>query len=224
MSFVAELAAGALAVELPLNADLIPIHALVPRLRLAAQGTEIRDSSLAQALAREDPDFDFRLIQPTAVGRRVMDGEAVPDLRGHLIAENVRQALSSMDVEIVHHQVNRFGVRIGERQIEDYLGEFEAGTVRCRVGEMTSGFRLYRAENIGGTAPLVLVVAARFTSRLGRRGRPHIGMQRNRLLVHTNHRLFRIVRRFVVFQDLFFFGDVVLVEFGRCCCFFRGMA
>ena len=57
---------------------------------------------MAQTLPREDPDFDLRLIQPASVGRRVMNREAAPDFGGHFDAEDIRQRLPAMDVEIVH--------------------------------------------------------------------------------------------------------------------------
>jgi hypothetical protein len=43
-------------------------------------------SSFPQTLPREHPDLDLRLIQPTAVGRHVMDSEPIPDFRRHFRA------------------------------------------------------------------------------------------------------------------------------------------
>jgi len=36
-----------------------------PGAGLAAEGREIGDSAATEALAREEPDFDFRLVEPT---------------------------------------------------------------------------------------------------------------------------------------------------------------
>src|SRR5215510_13388709 len=71
------------AIKLPCDLDVITIHAPIPGLRFLAQSLKVGNSSLSQALPREDPDFDLRLIEPAAVCRRVMNGEAVPDFGGH---------------------------------------------------------------------------------------------------------------------------------------------
>ena len=46
-----------------------------------------------------DADFDLRLIEPTAVSGRVMDGEAIPDFCSHFRAEDGGQRFPAMDVE-----------------------------------------------------------------------------------------------------------------------------
>ena len=56
---------------------------------------------MPQTLPREDPDFDLRLIQPTAVSGRVVDGEAIPDFGGHFRAKGIRQRFAAMDVQVV---------------------------------------------------------------------------------------------------------------------------
>ena len=40
-----------------------------------------------EALPREDPDFDLRLIEPASVSGRVVHGEAVPDFAADFGAE-----------------------------------------------------------------------------------------------------------------------------------------
>ena len=55
-----------------------------------------------------------------------MDGEAIPDFCGHFRAEDIRQGLPAMDVEVVHYQVDRFRFRIRQRQGDGHLGELEA--------------------------------------------------------------------------------------------------
>ena len=76
---VTKLAPSSLAIELLGNLDAITIHSAIPGPRFRAQSLEIGDSLLAQTWPREDPDFDLRLIKPTSMGRRVMDGEAAPN-------------------------------------------------------------------------------------------------------------------------------------------------
>ena len=113
--FVAEFATGGTAVELPVDLDAVAIHPPVPGFRLLTQSFEIRNSSAAQTLPREDPDLDLRLIEPTAMSGRVVSGEPIPDLCGHFRAERIRQGLPAMDVEVVHHQVDRFRLRVCHR-------------------------------------------------------------------------------------------------------------
>jgi hypothetical protein len=80
---VAELAAGRFAIELPVDLDAISIHSRIPGSRFPAQGPEIGDPPVAETLPSEQADFDFRLVEPTAVLRRVMDGETISDFAGH---------------------------------------------------------------------------------------------------------------------------------------------
>ncbi len=91
-----ELATGCFAVEFPVDFGPVAIHSAIPRSGFPAQSLQIRDSSASQALPREDADFDFRLIEPGAVGRRVMNGEAVPDFAADLYSgpQNSDQAIS----------------------------------------------------------------------------------------------------------------------------------
>ena len=117
-----------------------------------------------------------------------------------------------------------FGCRVLQSQFEGHLGELEAGAIRRGEGEVTASLRLYGAENIGRAAALVFVVLSCLASRLGRRGWPHIGMQRDRLLIQTDYRLLRIIRPLVDFQNVFHLGDVVVIEFGHAPHFFPATA
>jgi len=63
LPFVTELAAGGLAVELPVDVDAITIHPPIPGSHFSAQDLEVLDPSGAQTLSREDPDLDFRLVE-----------------------------------------------------------------------------------------------------------------------------------------------------------------
>ena len=69
------------------------------------------------------------------MGRRVMQGKSVPDLCADLGAESVGQRLATVDVQVVHHQVDGCGVRILERQIASHPGELESGAVRRGILE-----------------------------------------------------------------------------------------
>src|SRR5215831_156072 len=77
---ITKLAAGSPAVEAPVDPGAGAIDAERPGAGFAAQGLEVRDSAAAQALTREQADFDLRLVEPTAVDGRVVHGEALPEL------------------------------------------------------------------------------------------------------------------------------------------------
>ena len=87
---------------------------------------EIRNSSLAEALPREEADFDFGLIEPASVSGRVVNGEPIPDFAADLRAEQVRQWLETMDVQIVHDQMDGFGLGILQGQFKNHLRKLEA--------------------------------------------------------------------------------------------------
>jgi hypothetical protein len=77
------------------------IHPPSPGAGFPAQGVEVGDSAVTQALAREEPDFDFRLVEPTAVAGGVVNGEAFPDLTARLPPVAVGQGFAAVDVEVV---------------------------------------------------------------------------------------------------------------------------
>ena len=104
------------------------------------------------------------------------------------------------------------------------LSELKARTIRRGEGEMTTRFRLYRAENIGRAATFVFVIASRFPPRFGRRGGPDIGVQRDRLLVQADHRFLGIVGLFIRLQHVLHLGDVVFIEVGHAPHFFPATA
>src|SRR5713226_263998 len=80
---------------------------------------------------------------------------------------------------------------------------------------MTAGLGFYGAENIGRTAAFVFVIPPCLPSRGRRRGRPHVGMQGDWLLIQTNQRLLRVVWPFVHLQHVFHLGDIVVIEIGH---------
>jgi hypothetical protein len=166
-------------------------------------------------IAARRSDFDLRLIKPASVSGRVMDGEAIPDFCGHFRAEDIRQRLTAVDIEVVHYQVDGFRFRVRHRQGDCNASELKARTIGRGKGEMTACFGFHSAEDFGRPATLIFVIPARLPSRQGRRGRPHVGMQGDRLFVHTDHRLQRIVRPFIHLQNVFHLGDIVIIEIGH---------
>jgi hypothetical protein len=115
-AFVSKLATGGFAVELPVDFDAIPVHPPIPGSRFATQGVKIGDSAATQTLPAEEPDFNLRLIEPTSMLRGVVDREAVPDLGGHLSAENVAERLAVMDIHVIHDQIDGLGLRVLQGQ------------------------------------------------------------------------------------------------------------
>ena len=81
------------------------VQSAVPSPDVSAQCFQIGDSFFAEALPRQEANCDFRLIQPTAVNGRVVDGEALPDLAADRCAEQVCQRFRAMNVEVVQHQI-----------------------------------------------------------------------------------------------------------------------
>jgi len=132
---------------------------------------------MPQALPREHPNFDFRLVEPTAMLGGVMDGETIPDFGAKLDAQEVGQRLATMNIEIVHYQMDGFGLHVLQGDLEGYLGELHSRTIRRGKGEMASRFRFYGTENIGGSATFVFVVSPRFASRSSRCGRSQVRVQ-----------------------------------------------
>src|ERR1035437_3465544 len=101
-----------------------------------------------------------------------------------------------MNVQVVHYQMDRLRLRVCHRQIDRNPSELETRAIWCREGEMTARLRFYRTENIGGPAPLILVVAPRFSSWNRWRGGPQVGVQGDRFLIYADHRLLRVIRPF----------------------------
>ena len=140
------------------------VCAPIPCFGLTAQLANISDPASSQTLATEKTDLYLGLIQPASMGRSVMDSESPPDFSGHFGSEHVRQRLLAMDIEIVHHQVNRLGARVCQGQANRYLSELETRTIRRGEREVPTGLRLYGAEN--------LAVSQRWYSLSGLASRP----------------------------------------------------
>jgi len=119
----------------------------------------------------------------TSVLRRVVHGEPVPDLAADFGTIEIGQRFAAMDVEVVHHQVHRPGLRILHGQVEGYLGKLERRPIRRGEGIVPSCFGLYRAEDIGRATTLILVVSSGFAPWRGRNCRTGIGVERNGLFM-----------------------------------------
>src|ERR1035437_6438949 len=99
-----------------------------------------------------------------------------------------------MDIQVVQYQMDRLCLRICHRHSDRDTSELEARAIRRRESEMAARLRLYGTENIGGPAALIFVIPSRFSSWNRRRGGPQIGVQRDRLLIDADYRVFWGVR------------------------------
>src|SRR5262249_33929271 len=116
--------------------------------------------------AARTADFNLCLIQPTAVGRRVMDCKPIPDLCSHFRAEGVRQRFLAMDVEVVHYQMNSLRFRYASARLTATRANSKpersgVGKVKCRPA-------------LASTAQTTLAVPRRSYSLSRRASRPGV--------------------------------------------------
>jgi hypothetical protein len=72
---------------------------------MPTQNFEVGNAPFPETLLGEDADFNFRLIEPTAVSGRVVHGESFPDLASQLHIVQIGQGFARMAAEIVHYEV-----------------------------------------------------------------------------------------------------------------------
>ena len=89
--FVTELAASGPAIEFPVNSLASTVNASNPSSAFPTEGCQIGNSARSEALPGKHCEFDFRLVEPTAVFGRVMDGKSAPDFCRHLSAIEIRE-------------------------------------------------------------------------------------------------------------------------------------
>jgi hypothetical protein len=153
-----------------------------------------------------------------------MNGEPLPELIAHLLAVEVRQRFSSVDIEVVEYEVDGRCFRVVHRQLADHLGELGPRTARGGKGKMLARFRLDRTEDIRCAAPFIFVVTPCFAARCNWRRLPHIGVQRDWLFVQSDYRFRRIVGLFIGLQDILHVADVVFIQFRHAPHFFPATA
>src|SRR5581483_10178749 len=107
------------------------------------------------------------------------------------------------------------GLRVLHGQLAGDSCELESGTVGRRKRKMATGFRFYGAENIGRAAAFIFVVTTRLPSWLGRGGGTNIGVERDRLLIQTDHWFGCVVWFFIRFQAVLHVVDIILIEIGH---------
>ncbi len=100
---IAELLAGGLAVELPVDLDTSAIAPPVPSLGLAFQHGEGWAPAAAETTAGEPADGNFSLVQPTSVLWGVVQRKAAPDSSAALGTIVIGERLGAVEVQVVHH-------------------------------------------------------------------------------------------------------------------------
>ena len=77
--------------KVPFDSGAVAVDAALPSLNFSAQCRQGSDSAPSQALPTEQTHFDLRLIEPTAVLGRVMNGEALPQQAAQLFSVALRE-------------------------------------------------------------------------------------------------------------------------------------
>jgi hypothetical protein len=185
---------------------------------------EIRHSPFSKALTGKETDFDLRLVQPTSVARRIVNRESVPHLSADLGTKGVSERLPAVDVEVIQHEMNLRRTGVAKGELKDHLGELKAGSVRRGEGEMTASLGLYRTEDIGRSASLLLAISFGQAARTCWPRGANLGMERDWLLIHANDRFGSTIRLLIHFQDVLHLFGVLGVELRNAPHFFPATA
>src|ERR1022692_3210000 len=113
---VFKLLSGFLAIECPIDRDASSVGSPVPGAGFRPENPDLAESALPQTLLGKEADLQFRLIQPTSVYRRVVNGEPIPPRPTLFLAEAVRQRLLGVGTQVVHDQMDglRRGIAVGD--------------------------------------------------------------------------------------------------------------
>src|SRR6202158_4972315 len=186
----------------PLDTATSGVWPPLPRRYLGGENS-LLGSAARQALALQNPDLDLGHIQPARMLGRVVELDPAQQCHGHLQAQHFFKALAHMRVEVVQDQVNLAHVRItATQQPADEIDEIHLGAPGGDLHEAALTTRLDGDKNIAGSGPLVLVVLLGYDRGLGGQRASSFPQQLLALLVHTNHRLARIVRTSIQIQQL----------------------
>ena len=139
---VAELHAGFLPAEAPVDLDLVAIDLAVPSACLPLEQGQTCDSPLSQTLPAEQTNFDLGLVQPTAVFGCVVNRETVPKIPALFLSKVVCEGLPAVDIEIVHDQMDGSSKRIAaDDSIQDAY-QLGRRAIRGRESKMFARLRL----------------------------------------------------------------------------------
>ena len=168
---------------------MIAVHASIPGFGLTAQRNDVPDPAFSQALAAEQADLNFGLIEPASMLGSVMHSESFPEPSARFFAKSVYQRFTGVGAQVVHDQMDRIGGGVMLGNLQEEVGEFRRRTRGRHLGEMNTRLGLNAAENVGRSAAQVLIIPPCNSSRLqGSRG-PRILMQYHRILVDADYRL-----------------------------------
>ena len=143
-----------------MDLDFIAVGAAIPGLGLASQCGDIPNPSLSKALATEDANLNFSLVEPTSMFRRVVNGKTIPQPSSRRFAEAIHQRLAGMGAQVVHDQMDGVGGWIVRGDLQDKVGKLEGRARRRYFREMNASLGLDAAKDVGGTAALVLIVTS----------------------------------------------------------------
>ena len=177
----------------PVDLGSDPVSVGLPGGDFGAQDVDGIDAAV-EALADHHADFDLGDVQPTAVLGGIDELEAVPQRLGPGRVEGLVERAGAVGVEVVHHQRDSGGVGILPGDVFQETGPVGLGPALGDLGQTPPGQRFGRHEHVAGAAASVLVVFADLPSRGRRDGRPCLGDQLPRRLVHAHHREARVVR------------------------------
>src|ERR1039457_6057363 len=149
---VFELLSGFLAIECPIDRDAISVGSPVPGAGCRPENPDLAESALPQTLLGKEADLQFRLIQPTSVYRRVVNGEPIPQRPTLFLAEAVRQRLLGVGTQVVHDQMDglRRGIAVGDGL--DEVCKFQRRPGRGDLRKVNSCLRFDAAEYIGSSS------------------------------------------------------------------------
>src|ERR1022692_4729065 len=221
---VFELLSGFLAIECPIDRDAISVGSPVPGAGFRPENPDLAESALPQTLLGKEADLQFRLIQPTSVYRRVVNGEPIPQRPTLFLAEAVRQRLLGVGTQVVHDQMDglRRGIAVGDGL--DEVCKFQRRPGRGDLRKVNSCLRFDAAEYIGSSSTFVFIVALGHAARFYGQGFSDIVVKSHRLFIYAHHRLFGRQRPFIDFQHIFHRLDVFVIELGDAPHFFPATA
>src|ERR1022692_4638435 len=221
---VFELLSGFHAIECPIDRDAISVGSPVPGAGFRPENPDLAESALPQTLLGKEADLQFRLIQPTSVYRRVVNGEPIPQRPTLFLAEAVRQRLLGVGTQVVHDQMDglRRGIAVGDGL--DEVCKFQRRPGRGDLRKVNPCLRFDAAEYIGSSSTFVFIVALGHAARFHGQGFSDIVVKSHRLFIYAHHRLFGRQRPFIDFQHIFHRLDVFVIELGDAPHFFPATA
>ena len=207
-SFPARLFSG----ELPVDRDVIAIHASIPGFGLAAQHHDVPDPTFPQALAAEQADFDLGLIEPASMPGRAMHRESFPEPSARFFAKSVYQRFTGEGTQVVQHQMDGIGGGVMLGNLQQEIGELGRRARGRHLGEMNPRLGLNAAEDVGCSAAQVLIIPPCNSSLLQGSRRPRMLMQHHWFLINANYWFTLCQRLFVDLEHVLHTGDVLLIQ------------